>query len=118
MNIDWSRITPVIVSIAIIILIAIVRQYSRTLAAITATMPLNIPLGMWIVYSGSDNHQAALAEFSEAAMMNIIPTIIFLIVAWQLSKMGFSVLQTIIIGYIAWAACLGLIYLIRTVLVK
>lgn len=118
MNIDWSRTTPVIVSIAIIILIAIVRQYSKTLAAITVTMPLNIPLGMWIVYSGSDNHQVALAEFSEAAMMNIIPTIVFLIVAWQLSKIGFSLLQTIIIGYIAWAGCLGLIYFIRTVLVK
>ena len=118
MNIDWSRITPVIVSIAIIIVIAIVRQYSKTLAAITVTMPLNIPLGMWIVYSGSDNHQAAMAEFSEAAMMNIIPTIVFLIVAWQLSKIGLSALQTIIIGYIAWAACLGLIYLIRTVVLK
>ncbi|HVO42955.1 MAG TPA: hypothetical protein VMT34_10040 [Aggregatilineales bacterium] len=118
MNIDWSRIAPVIVSIVVIILIAIVRQYSKTLAAITVTMPLNIPLGMWIVYAGSDNHQAAMAEFSEAAMMNIIPTVVFLIVAWQLSKVGFSALQTIILGYVAWAVCLGLIYLVRTVLVR
>src|ERR1051326_9194653 len=81
MYIDWSRIAPVLVSIAIIIVIAIVRQCSQTLAAITVTMPLNIPLGMWIVYSGSDNHQAAMSEFSEAAMMNIIPTVVFLIVA-------------------------------------
>ena len=116
MTIDWSRIAPVIVSIAVIIVIAIVRQYSQTLAAITATMPLNIPLGMWIVYSGSDNHQAAMAQFSEAAMMNIIPTIVFLIVAWQLSKIGFSAVQTIVIGYVAWAVCLGLIYFVRSLL--
>src|SRR5690242_4148683 len=110
MSTDWLRIAPVLVSIGIIILIAVIRQYSTSLAAITATMPLNIPLGMWIVYSGSDNHQAALAEFSEAAMMNIIPTIVFLVVAWQFSKIGFSAVQTILLGYVSWAICLGLIY--------
>ena len=116
MSIDWSRIAPVLVSIAIIILIAIVRQYSKTFAAIAATMPLNIPLGMWIVYSGSDDHQAAMADFSQAAVMNIIPTILFLVVAWQLSKAGYSAPATIFFGYVAWAICLGLIYLLRILL--
>ena len=118
MNIDWSRVVPVIVSIVIIIVIAIVRQYSTTLAAITATMPVNIPLGMWLIYSGSDNHQAALADFDEAAVMNIIPTIVFLIVAWQLAKAGLPAFQTIFLGYVAWAVCLGLIFLIRMLLTR
>ena len=113
MSIDWSRVAPVLISIGIIILIAIVRQYSKTFAAIAATMPLNIPLGMWIVYSGSEDRQAAMTEFSQAAAMNIIPTLVFLIVAWQLSKAGYSVIPTIVIGYITWAICLGLIFLIR-----
>jgi len=113
MSIDWSRIAPVLISIGIIILIAILRQYSKTFAAIAVTMPVNIPLGMWIVYSGSEDHQAAMAEFSQAAVMNIIPTVVFLIVAWQLSKAGYSAVATIILGYIAWAICLGLIYLIH-----
>ncbi len=113
MNIDWSRVAPVIISIGIIILIAIVRQYSKTFAAIAATMPLNIPLGMWIVYSGSEDRQAAMIEFSQAAAMNIIPTLVFLIVAWQLSKAGYSVIPTIVVGYLAWAICLGLVFLLR-----
>ncbi len=116
MSIDWSRVAPVLISIAIIILIAIVRQYSKTFAAIAATMPLNIPLGMWIVYSGSDDHQAAMAEFSQAAVMNIVPTVLFLVVAWQLSKAGYSAPATIILSYIAWAICLGMIYLVRALL--
>ena len=113
MSIDWSKIAPVLVSIAIIIFIAIVRQYSRTFAAIAATMPINIPLSMWIVYAGSDDRQAALAEFSQAAMLNIVPTMLFLVVAWQLSKSGYSALQTIVLGYVVWAISLGLILLIR-----
>ncbi len=46
MTIDWSRVTPVLISIGIIIGIAILRQYSKTIAAIAATMPINIPLRM------------------------------------------------------------------------
>src|SRR3954469_15955876 len=106
-NIDWSRVAPVLVSIGVIILIAIVRQYSKTFAAIAATMPLNIPLGMWIVYSGSDDHQAALAEFSQAALMNLVPTLLFLVVAWQVSKAGYSLFTTIGLGYLAWGVSLG-----------
>jgi len=116
MNIDWSRVSPVLISIGIIILIAIVRQYSKTFAAVAATMPLNIPLSMWIVYSGSEDRQAAMAEFSQAAAMNIIPTLVFLIVAWQLSKAGYSVIPTIFLGYMAWAICLGLVFLIRAII--
>ena len=118
MSIDWSRVTPVIVLIAIIIAIAIIRQYSRTFAAIAATMPINVPLGMWIVASGSEDSRAALVEFNNALLINIIPTLIFLVVAWQLSKSGCSVLQTIILGYVAWAVSLGLVFLARAVVAR
>jgi hypothetical protein len=117
-NIDWSRIAPVLISIGIIILIAIVRQYSKTFAAIAATMPINIPLGMWIVYAGSDDPHAALAEFNQAALMNLVPTLLFLVVAWQLSKAGYSVLATIGIGYATWGVSLGLIFLVRALLTR
>jgi len=116
MSIDWSRVAPVLVSIGVIILVAIVRQYSKTFAAIAATMPLNIPLGMWIVYSGSEDHQAALSEFGEAAMLNMIPTLLFLLVAWQLSKAGYPILTTIGVGYLAWGVSLGAIFLLRALL--
>jgi hypothetical protein len=118
MNIDWSRVAPVLVSIGIIIAIAILRQYSKAFAAIAATMPINIPLGMWIVYSGAVDSQAALTEFSEAVLLNILPTIAFMVLAWQMTKAGYSVLPTIIAGYIVWAVCLGIIVLIRAQLAR
>ena len=116
MNIDWSRVAPVLISIGIILFIAVIRQYSRTLAAIAATMPLNIPLSMWIVASGSDNSSAALTEFTYAATWNILPTILFLLVAWQLAKAGYSVVPTILISYAVWGVSLGLLFLIRALL--
>lgn len=116
MTIDWSRIAPVLISIVIIIVIAIVRQYSRTVAAIVVTMPINIPLGMWLVYAGADEPHQALAEFNEALILNFVPTVIFLIVAWQLAKAGHSALSTIIISYVVWAVTLGITLLVKAAL--
>jgi hypothetical protein len=61
MTIHWERIAPVIVSILIIIAIAILRQYSAVFASIAAVMPINVPLGMWIVAAGDDNPKEALS---------------------------------------------------------
>lgn len=116
MDIDWSRIAPVLVSIGIIIAIAVLRQYSKTFAAIAATMPINVPLGMWIVYAGAEDaaeKQAALTEFGEAALLNIFPTVIFILIGWQMSKAGHPIIATIFAGYLGWALSLGVILLIR-----
>jgi hypothetical protein len=113
MSIDWARVLPVLVSIAIIIAIAILRQYSQTFAAIAATMPINIPLGMWIVFAGTDDKQVALAQFTEAAMLNILPTFAFLVVSWQMTKAGVPALPTIVVGYLVWAVGLALLFLLR-----
>jgi hypothetical protein len=117
MQIDWSRVIPVIVSIIIIILVAILRQYSRMFAAIAATMPINIPLGMWIIYAGDDK-QTALAEFSEAAVVNIMPTVAFVIAAWLMTRSGHALLPTIVVGYLVWGVCLGVVLLIRAQLAR
>ena len=92
MQITWERILPVLVSIGVIILVAVLRQYSKSFAAIAAVMPLNVPLGMWIIYSGADDKQSALAEFNEALVVNMIPTLFFLAVAWYGSRAGWGLL--------------------------
>lgn len=113
MTLDWQRTLPVIVSILIIIGIAILRQYSKMFAAIIAVMPINVPLGMWIVYAGEEDGQAALQEFSNALFVNIIPTLAFLVVAWQATRIGWGLVPTITAGYLAWGIGVGLILLLR-----
>ena len=113
MQIEFGRILPVIVSIIVIIVVAIVREYSRTFASIAATMPLNIPLGLWIIYAGSEDKQAAMTEFTRAVLINIIPTVIFMIIAWQMAKAGWKVFPVIASGYAGWAVSLGIVLLIK-----
>lgn len=116
MSIAWDRWLPVVVSICILIVIAILRDYNKSFAAIAAVMPINVPLGMWIVYAGSDDKQAALTEFSQALFVNILPTIGFMVVAWQMSKSGYGLVPTIAAGYAVWAVGIGLIFLLRGLL--
>ena len=48
-----DKAVTVILSVVIVVLVAVVQERSRTLAAIIATMPLTAPLAMWIVFSAS-----------------------------------------------------------------
>jgi len=115
-SLDWNRLLPVIVSILIIIAIAVLRQYSRTLSAIIAVMPLNIPLGMWIIYAGAEDGQQAITEFNQALLINIIPTLFFMLVAWQLTRAGWGLWPTIGAGYAVWGAGLLLLVWLRGLL--
>lgn len=117
MIIDWSKVAPVLVSIGVIIAVAILRQYSKSFAAIAATMPINIPLGLWIIYSGTDGDatakQKAMADFGELLLVNIFPTIAFLLTAWLMTRAGHSVIPTIVVGYLSWGVLLVTVLLLR-----
>ncbi len=113
MEIAWQRILPVIVSIVVIIGVAIIRQYSKTLAAVTATMPINIPLAMWIVFSGSENDSQTRIEFSEGMLVGIFPTVLFLAVVFLTTRAGWTLVPTLILGYAVWGIALLLLLGLR-----
>ncbi len=107
---DWQRILPVIVSIIIIIAIAALRSYSKTLAAITATMPVNVALTLWIVYSGENGDKANFAQFTRSLAQGIVPTTLFVLAAYLSAKAGWSIAQILIASYIVWAVGVGLMF--------
>jgi hypothetical protein len=114
MAVVWSKVLPVLVSIGIIILIAILREYSKTLAAIASTMPINIPLALWIIYGAEG--QRALPAFAQSLFFNIWPTLVFLLIAWLGARAGWSLPGIIGAGYVGWAAGLGAVLLVRGLL--
>jgi len=107
---DWQRLLPVIVSIVVIITIAVTRAYSRTLAAITATMPINIALTLWIVYSAENGDKVRFAEFARSLMEGLVPTVLFMFTAWMAARAGWDILPVLVAGYVAWAIGLGIVF--------
>jgi hypothetical protein len=112
MQLEWQKIAPVIISILLIVCIAIARTYSKTFAAIISTMPINIALSLWIVASAEDGKQAPLTEFTAAMLRGIIPTVVFVFAAWLTVRAGWQLVPVLLASYIAWAASLGMIFLV------
>jgi hypothetical protein len=78
-------------------------------------MPLNIPLGLWIVYGGGEG-AAQMEPFARSLMFNILPTIVFLVIAWQAAKAGWSIVSILVAGYAGWGVGLGLVLILRQML--
>ncbi|MEJ5200076.1 MAG: hypothetical protein WHX53_14240 [Anaerolineae bacterium] len=109
MNISetWRSVGPVIVSILIIIAVAVVRAHSRTAAAVLATMPINVPLALWVVYAGAGGDRAIMEQFTRAMLIAIGPTVLFILVVWLAARAGWRLVPMLAAGYAAWAAGLG-----------
>jgi hypothetical protein len=100
-------VLPVVLSILVIILVAVLEKQSKLFAALTATMPLAAPLALWIVYSSSAGDKEAVANFSLSMFLGFLPTLAFIITVWLAARAG------ILTGYGVWAAGAGILYLLR-----
>jgi hypothetical protein len=112
----WRQVAPVLVSILVIVAVAVIRAHSRTLAAITATMPITIPLSLWIIWSGSSGDRTMIQQFTGTLPAGILGTLAFIAVMLLAVRAGWRLAPTLLIGYTAWGATLGLTLLARLLL--
>lgn len=103
-----QQVLPVVISIVVIVTIALLQAHSKTVAAITATMPLTIPLALWIVYVANRTDRAALTEFTGSLLIGVSATLVFTAALWLAARAGLRLIPMLAIGYAAWAAALGL----------
>jgi hypothetical protein len=106
-----QNVLPVVISVLVIILIAVIEKHNKTIAAITAVMPLTAPLALWIVYSSSAGEQAAMSEFTSGLIVGLVPTFAFAIAAWLAVRAGMKFGPILLAGYTPgeWAS-----YLLRS----
>lgn len=104
-----QKALPVATSIAVILLVAVVRERSRTLAAIIATMPINMPLAMWVVASGVGEEQMApvMTLLTRNMLIGLVPALVWLGVVYVGLRLGWQLIPAILAGYGIWAILLG-----------
>jgi hypothetical protein len=71
-----ERVVPVALSVLIVILVAVVQDRSRCLAAVIATIPLTAPLAMWIVFSASQGDHRQTADFVGSLMVGFLANLV------------------------------------------
>jgi hypothetical protein len=116
MNATLQHVLPVIVSMVLIVVVAVVQAYSKTIAAITATMPMGIPLALWIIYAANDGDRSEIEQFAGSLFVGVGATLVFTVVVWLATRAGLGLVSTLAVGYAAWAVVLGAQYAIRSVL--
>jgi hypothetical protein len=112
----WQDVFPVAISVVVIILVAVIEKQSKLIAAVTATMPLGIPLALWIVYSSTRGEKKAVEEFTQSMVVGIIPTVAFAVAAWLGARAGWKLLPLLGAGYATWVITLILMIGVRRVL--
>ena len=106
----WQDVLPVVISVGVIILVAVLEKQNRLVAAVTTTMPLTAPLALWIVYASANGDRAAMTDFSRGMLFGVVPTLGFLVVVWLAARAGYKLLPILGLGYGAWLV--GLVILI------
>lgn len=95
-------ILPLILSFLVLTAVTLLQRSSRLAAALTATMPLTIPLALWIVTAGNPDDPQATADFARGLLWSIWPTVLFVVVIWAATRAGWRLAPTVGAGYLAW----------------
>jgi hypothetical protein len=101
-----SEIIPVAISIVVIVMVAVLQKYSKLFAAVTATMPLTIPLSLWVVYASVQGERAQVEEYAQSLVMGVVPTLAFTLALWLGARQGLKIAPLLVMSYIVWGAVL------------
>jgi hypothetical protein len=105
---NWQRLLPTLASIGIILAITVLRDKSRTLAAIIAVTPINIPLALWIVSAATGDNPARLAPFTWNLLLGLIPVVLWVLIVFLAFRSGWSLWAAFGLAYVVWGLLLGL----------
>ena len=105
-----QKVLPVIASIIIILFVAVLRERSRTLSAILATMPINMTLGLWVVGSLPDITQPATENFVRSLIVGLVPAFLWLIVVYIAVRAGWTLLTAVLAGYGVWGTAIAITF--------
>ncbi|MCS7061257.1 MAG: hypothetical protein RMN25_08815 [Anaerolineae bacterium] len=110
---NWQRTFPVVASILIILAVAVLRDRSKLLATLFATMPINMPLALWVLASGSEATGLQLAEYARGFFIALIPGLIWLGVVYLTLRLGWSLIGAVAAGYAVWGVMIAGLYALR-----
>jgi uncharacterized membrane protein (GlpM family) len=97
-----EKFVTVLLSVLVVVLVAVVQERSRHLAAIIATMPLTAPLAMWIVFSGSRGDLGQTADFVGSMIVGFVGSLVFALACWVGFRREWGFLITLAFASAIW----------------
>jgi uncharacterized membrane protein (GlpM family) len=103
-----ERVVPVVLSVLVIVLVAVVQERSRHLAAIIATVPLTAPLAMWIVFSATQGDHRQTADFASSMFSGFVASFGFVLACWFGFRQQWSFPLVLVFGSAVWLAMVSM----------
>jgi hypothetical protein len=98
----WQRISPILISICVLVFVNVMGQRNRTVAGMASAMPVTLPLAMWVYYRTSGTGYPGLTQFVGAQMRAIVATVAFVVVCYVTISHRWPFLAAIAAGYGTW----------------
>ena len=108
---NLQRLFPVLASIGIIVVVAVLRDRSRAAAAVLATMPINIPLALWVVSSGANGDARVMADFVRSLIIGLLPAFVWLGIVFVTLRAGWNLWPAMGVGYAVWGVLIAALFL-------
>jgi uncharacterized membrane protein (GlpM family) len=99
---SWQEISRILIAFGVIVAVTLLQKQSKLIAAITATMPINVPLAIWILYSSTGGDRASIQEFTQSLVLGILPTLGFLLAVWLAFRADVKLAPSLALGYVTW----------------
>lgn len=108
-----KKMLPVFISIAIIISVALLRERSRTLAAVLVTLPINIPLSMWIVARGDDGNAKIIYDFARSTVIGLGIALMWILIVFFALRAGWGLPAALASAYGVWIVLIAALFVLR-----
>ena len=96
------QVVAILVSIGIIILASIIGSRYPSLIGVIASMPLTVPLSIWVVHQGSGGDYGVMSRLVSGTLWGLILTLLFVLAVKMVFDRKLPVGPAIIIGYGVW----------------
>ena len=90
-----EKAVTVLSAVLIVVVVAVVQEYSRYLAAIIATIPVTAPLAMWIAFSASRGDQRQTGDFAGSMVVGSVASLVFVLACWLGFRQEWGFLSTL-----------------------
>ncbi len=104
---NWQKALPVLTSVLIILVVAFLRDRSKTLATVIATMPINMPLALWVLVGAGPDDPTTSAGYVRVLIIGLVPAFLWLGVVYLGLRLGWSLIAAIAAGYALWVVLMA-----------
>ena len=102
MNLDLRFIAKLAISLAIIVFCSQIGRKLPSLAGLIATAPLTGLIVLLWLYSDNPGNMTLMTDYTKAALLGIVPSILFFIAAYICFKKSLAIWVVLAVGFAFW----------------